>query len=314
MSGQQTKLQQLAQSIKNLISSHYAITGSSSKKGHVQAGSTPQSIGTSLSAGTDNGYYARADHVHTVSYDKISGTPNLNNYSQTNHTHDNRYYTETEVDNLLQQERNKILLISPNVLQKSDNISIKTVPIENNCIQVDKKIKFYNKINLNFKDNFGRTSQEHTIEDGKLSFIAKSNGGMTAPLRTQYSNDYAIEFKCKGPSVFNGIRFGIQSVNATAIEEYFMAVDYEINEIILDFHGGSRTEHLYYYTANVTSQHTVKFEIIGNSIKYYFDGALVYTRNISGTTWVHDELQLTVHSWGATDTPLIIEDFIIYEL
>lgn len=71
------KIEALASAIINLITTHSNITGSSQTKGHVQAGGAPQSIGTSLSAGTDNGYYARADHVHTVNYNNVSGTPTI---------------------------------------------------------------------------------------------------------------------------------------------------------------------------------------------------------------------------------------------
>lgn len=66
-----TKITALAIAITNLITTHYNLTGSSQQKGHVQAGGAPQGIGTSLSAGTDNGYYARADHVHTAKTENI---------------------------------------------------------------------------------------------------------------------------------------------------------------------------------------------------------------------------------------------------
>lgn len=65
------KIAALATAITNLITTHNNITGSSQQKGHVQAGGAPQSIGTSLSAGTDNGYYARADHIHTAKTENI---------------------------------------------------------------------------------------------------------------------------------------------------------------------------------------------------------------------------------------------------
>ena len=68
------KITALATAITNLITTHYNLTGSSQQKGHVQAGSTPQAIGSSLSAGTDNGFYARADHVHTASTADVKDT------------------------------------------------------------------------------------------------------------------------------------------------------------------------------------------------------------------------------------------------
>ena len=78
----QTKIEALATKINNRISSlsnkittHEEKTSSNLQKGHAQAGGTPQTIGTSLSAGTDNGYYARADHVHTVKFNKILNVP-----------------------------------------------------------------------------------------------------------------------------------------------------------------------------------------------------------------------------------------------
>ena len=68
------KIEALATAIINLITAHYNITGSSQQKGHVQAGSTPQAIGDSLAAGTDNGFYARADHVHSASTAHVKDT------------------------------------------------------------------------------------------------------------------------------------------------------------------------------------------------------------------------------------------------
>lgn len=73
--GGTTRINSLATKIKGLISTHEAKTGSSLQKGHVQAGGAPQTIGKTLSAGTDNGYYARADHVHTVDFSNILNTP-----------------------------------------------------------------------------------------------------------------------------------------------------------------------------------------------------------------------------------------------
>ena len=75
------KIINLATSITNLITQHSNITGSSQEKGHVQAGGAPQSIGDSLTAGTDNGYYARADHVNTATTQHITDT---NSYSNLN--------------------------------------------------------------------------------------------------------------------------------------------------------------------------------------------------------------------------------------
>ena len=95
-----TKIISLANKIKDLITTHENKTGSSSQKGHVQAGGTPQTIGQSLAAGTDNGYYARADHVHTVNYSNILNIPET--FSTSTHNHDTLYYTKTEVDDLIE--------------------------------------------------------------------------------------------------------------------------------------------------------------------------------------------------------------------
>lgn len=80
-----TSINALATKLKGMITTHENKTSSTTVKGHAQAGGAPQAIGTSLNAGTDNGYYARADHVHTVDYDNILNTP------------DNDYLTEEEV-------------------------------------------------------------------------------------------------------------------------------------------------------------------------------------------------------------------------
>lgn len=81
----------LANKIKNKITTHENKTSSTTVKGHAQAGGAPQEIGTSLNAGTDNGYYARADHVHTVDYDNILNAPDiegidLDNYIEKSNT------------------------------------------------------------------------------------------------------------------------------------------------------------------------------------------------------------------------------------
>lgn len=67
----------ISDKITNTLETHENKTSSSTQKGHSQAGSAPQTIGTSLSAGTDNGYYARADHVHTVDYSNVLNKPNV---------------------------------------------------------------------------------------------------------------------------------------------------------------------------------------------------------------------------------------------
>ena len=63
----------LANAIKGLISKH------EEDKNHAEAGGTPKPIGKNLAAGTNNGYYARADHVHTVEFDDVLNTPNALN-------------------------------------------------------------------------------------------------------------------------------------------------------------------------------------------------------------------------------------------
>lgn len=68
----------LKNAINSLVTNHSNVTSSSTTKGHSKAGGAPQAIGDSLSAGTDNGYYARADHVHTA---------------QTNHIKDSNAYS-----------------------------------------------------------------------------------------------------------------------------------------------------------------------------------------------------------------------------
>lgn len=103
-----TPLQRLAQSIKNLVIAHSNVTGSSTQKGHVKSGGAPKEIGTSLSAGTDNGYYARADHIHTVNYNNILNKPTT--FTPSIHTHDDTYYTKTEINNILNTLLNNITL------------------------------------------------------------------------------------------------------------------------------------------------------------------------------------------------------------
>lgn len=75
----QSILSNVANSIKNLIlteiDDHSNTTANSTTKGHVKAGGVPQNVSTTASAGTDNGYYARADHVHTCSYNNLTDKP-----------------------------------------------------------------------------------------------------------------------------------------------------------------------------------------------------------------------------------------------
>lgn len=85
-----TKITNFANSIKNFvtqeITNHANITANSSTKGHVQAGGIPQNISTTASAGTDNGYYARADHVHKASFNNLADKPATFTPSAHNHT------------------------------------------------------------------------------------------------------------------------------------------------------------------------------------------------------------------------------------
>lgn len=78
----------LTASISNIIDRKIAAHdthASSTNFGHVKAGGAAQTIGTSSSAGTDNGYYARADHVHTCSYGNLTNKPS--SFTPSSHTH-----------------------------------------------------------------------------------------------------------------------------------------------------------------------------------------------------------------------------------
>ena len=80
-------------SISNIIDrkiSAHDNHASSTNFGHVKAGGAPQSIGTTVSAGTDNGYYARADHVHTCSYNNLTDKPS--SFTPSAHSHVNEIY------------------------------------------------------------------------------------------------------------------------------------------------------------------------------------------------------------------------------
>ena len=82
MSFDNSKVQTLINKIKSQILGdiedeieEHNVVANSSRTGHVQAGSSPQDINTSetSSAGTDNGYYARADHVHKIATASTTG-------------------------------------------------------------------------------------------------------------------------------------------------------------------------------------------------------------------------------------------------
>lgn len=57
------------------IHNHNDSHGSSANFGHTKAGGVPKNVSSIASAGTDNGYYARADHVHKASYNGLSDKP-----------------------------------------------------------------------------------------------------------------------------------------------------------------------------------------------------------------------------------------------
>lgn len=85
----QSIITNISNGIKNLISNeiseHSNTTANSSTKGHVQAGGVPQNVSTTASAGTDNGCYARADHVHKASFNNLADKPTT--FTPSAHTH-----------------------------------------------------------------------------------------------------------------------------------------------------------------------------------------------------------------------------------
>lgn len=85
----QNTLTNFITSIRNYVSTeitnHANTTSSSETKGHVKAGGVPQNISSSGAAGTDNGYYARADHVHKASFNDLADKPST--FIPSAHTH-----------------------------------------------------------------------------------------------------------------------------------------------------------------------------------------------------------------------------------
>lgn len=82
----------IATGIKNLItneiSNHANTTANSSTKGHVQSATNPpQDISNTSAIGTDNGCYARADHVHKASFDDLADVPS--SFTPASHSHGN---------------------------------------------------------------------------------------------------------------------------------------------------------------------------------------------------------------------------------
>ena len=55
------------------------------------------------------------------------------------------FVKKTELNNLLKKEKTKVVLISPKILQKNEDIDIKALPIEDNTVTVGKKVYFYEK-------------------------------------------------------------------------------------------------------------------------------------------------------------------------
>lgn len=87
-----SKITNLTTSIRNFvtreITTHANTTANSSTKGHVQSATNPpQDVSNTSAIGTDNGYYARADHVHKASFDDLADVPS--SFTPASHSHGN---------------------------------------------------------------------------------------------------------------------------------------------------------------------------------------------------------------------------------
>lgn len=190
------KVKNLASSIKNLISIHEEKTSSSIQKGHAKAGGAPQTIGASLSAGTDNGYYARADHIHTVNYDTILNKPTT--FNPAVHSHNDIYYTKSEIDDLLDTlildnitlDENGDLIIgstitgllltsNQNTIQENETTTLTATAYDAySNIVINEPIQLYKDgvlINIFNTDNNGQISYTYNGNgSGKHEFIARN--------------------------------------------------------------------------------------------------------------------------------------------
>lgn len=93
--------------IDNKISDHNNVHGSTSNFGHTKAGGVPQNISSVGSAGTDNGYYARADHVHKASFNDLADKPDISGKVNVSDVKDN--LTSTDTNKPLSANQGKVL-------------------------------------------------------------------------------------------------------------------------------------------------------------------------------------------------------------
>lgn len=93
---------------------------------------------------TDLGDYSVVGHTHTKSdVTDFNHTHTKSEITDFTHNHDERYYTKTEVDNIIYGLNNKIQLDTDKIIQSEDTIDLTAYVVENGMPKANKTINFY---------------------------------------------------------------------------------------------------------------------------------------------------------------------------
>lgn len=194
------KILNLALTIKNIvtnivtekISTHEEKTSSTQQKGHSYAGGTPQPIGQNIQAGTDNGYYARADHVHTVDFQNIQNTPNALNVVDDLNTNDGSSPLSAKQGKWLNDNKENISNKTTNITNSSTDTQY---PSAKAVYDLDVGVKndfhsFGNNNNTNYYIKFLRIVYSGSYSDSGVSFTIhqRSQPPTNITFTTQWDN------------------------------------------------------------------------------------------------------------------------------
>lgn len=127
----QQSINSLNENMNNKQDASTAITTGNVAQQSVHYATTAGTANAATSAGTANtaGYATTAGAANAVAWGNVSGKPGT--YPPSSHTHDDRYYTEAEVNNLLWNEFKVVEFFTDNVAL-AVGAHTKTIPISQN--------------------------------------------------------------------------------------------------------------------------------------------------------------------------------------
>ena len=171
----------LATKIKKLVSDHAAIKGNGSTFGHVKASDSSliRPIGDTLEVGTDNNQYARADHVHTVTYSKIKNPPYIPSKTS-DLTNDSGFLTEH------QDISGKV-----NIAQGSSKANMNVVTNASGNITTEAK-PFIPSKTSDLTNDSGYLTQHQDIS-GKEDKTNKTSSWNSTPNNTRYPTEKLVK-------------------------------------------------------------------------------------------------------------------------